>query len=142
MNLQIFLQEFRRLVNVMQNKVIIDGIEFEAIAAITDDEQIVGLMYRQWPPPVMFFPYKKADIRKFWMKNTISPLDIIFCLGHKIIDIKSGSPHSTTMIGPNEPVDLVIEFPKGTAEKYGFSKGSIVSVKYSAETAAKYLLTS
>lgn len=121
--------------------VTINGIHFKAIAAVTDIEQSVGLMHKPWPPPVMFFPYKSAGLRKFWMKNTISPLDIVFCRDNKIISIAHGEPMSTAMVGPDETSDLVIEFPKGTASKYGFSIGDIVNVKYTSGTAAKFLLT-
>jgi len=123
------------------DNVIINGMEFEALAAVTFEEQAKGLMYREWPPPVMFFPYKSAGVRKFWMKNTVSPLDIVFCREGRIISIVAGEPMSTMMVGPNEPSDLVVEFPKGTAEKHGFSVGDIVQLKYSTDTAAKYLLT-
>lgn len=125
----------------MCNSVTIDGVEFNAKAAITESEQTLGLMYQQWPPPVMFFPYKNASIKRFWMKNTVSPLDIIFCRANRVIAIFEGVPMSTAMVGPNEPADLVVELPKGTAEKHGFAIGSSVKVKYSAETAAKVLLT-
>ncbi len=124
------------------DKVIINGISFDAKVAVTEREQNIGLMNQAWPPPVMFFPYKISGIRKFWMKNTPSPLDIIFCRDNRIICICSGEPMSTTMVGPDEPADLVVELPKGTAEKQSFSIGDIVHIKYSAETAAKYLTTS
>jgi uncharacterized membrane protein (UPF0127 family) len=75
------------------------------------------------------------------MKNTVSPLDIIFCKNNRIISIMAGQPMSTTMVGPDEPADLVIELPKGTSEKYGFYIGDIVKTVYSTDTAAKYLLT-
>lgn len=123
------------------NKIIIDGVEFESRAAVTESEQMLGLMYEQWPPPVMFFPYKNANIRRFWMKNTVSPLDIIFCRAGRVVAIFDGVPMSTAMVGPNEPSDLVVELPKGTAKKHGFTIGSFVKVKYSTETAAKVLLT-
>src|SRR5690606_932304 len=103
--------------------VIIDGVEFNAIAAVTESEQMVGLMYREWPPPIMFFPYKQSEYRKFWMKNTPSPLDIVFCNNGKIIDVKQGEPFSTTLVGPSETCDLVIEFPRGTVERKGFKIG-------------------
>lgn len=122
-------------------KVIIDGIPFEALAAITEKEQVLGLMYREFPPPVMFFPYKEAGIRRFWMNQTPSALDVLFCSNNKVISIHDGMPFSTTMFGPNEPADLVVELPKGTSEKYGFHIGSMIQVKYNTKDCAKFLLT-
>ena len=122
------------------NTITVNGVDFKAVAAITPLEQSYGLMYHKWPPPVMFFPYKDASVRKFWMKNTVSPLDIVFCRDNKIISIVAGDPLSTAMIGPNEPCDLVVEFPKGTVEENNFCIGDTVSFKYSASNAAKFLL--
>ena len=48
------------------------------------------------------------------MKNTPSPLDIVFCCEGKIVEIHKGEPYSTSAIGPNKSSDLVIEFPYGT----------------------------
>lgn len=104
-------------------RVIIGEQDFPTLVARTAEEHERGLMFRKWPPPVMCFPYKEAAYRKFWMKNTPSPLDIIFCRAGKIVSIHKGEPHSTTMVGPNEPTDFVVEFPFGTAEDYGFKPG-------------------
>lgn len=123
------------------NSIIINGKELIAIPAITETEQSKGLMFQKWPPPVMFFPYKKSEVRKFWMKNTPSPLDIIFCNDGKIIDIKHGAPLSTSMVGPDCMSDLVIELPHGTSERMGFCIGSGVNIKLSVESAAKFILT-
>jgi len=123
----------------MSNSVTINGMKFESEVAITEAEQNYGLMNKAWPPPVMFFPYKYSGVRKFWMKNTPSPLDIIFCRDNRIISIVAGEPMSTMMVGPDEPADLVVELPSGTAQVQGFTVGDVVHVKYSTETAAKYL---
>lgn len=112
---------------------------FKTIVAVTSEEHMRGLMGRAWPPPVMAFPYDKSEYRKFWMKNCISPLDIVFCNNNKIVDICYGEPMSTKLIGPYEPVDLVVEFPHGTAEKCGFFAGDVVQLKLSSNTAARIL---
>lgn len=117
----------------------IDGIKFSTKVAITELEQSRDLMYKEWPPPIMIFPYKNASVKKFWMKNTPSPLDIIFCCENKVVSILKGEPFSTALVGPDKPVDLVIELPFGTAEKNGFHIGSIVRPCYSVESAAKLI---
>jgi uncharacterized membrane protein (UPF0127 family) len=116
----------------------IDNIVFSNIkVAITQREQSIGLMYKEWPPPIMVFPFKNAQHIKFWMKNTPSPLDVIFCRGGRIIGIYQGEPNSTELFGPNTLSDLVIEMPKGHAQKYGIKVGSHVEMKYSGDTILK-----
>lgn len=109
--------------------VFINGLKFNTLVASTLEEQMVGLMWKKWPPPIMVFPYKDAGIHKFWMKNTISPLDIVFCRNNKIIGIYAGEPLSTAQVGPDAPVDLVIEFPRGTMSMYGIKAGDIVEFR-------------
>lgn len=58
--------------------------KFETLVARTPLEHLRGLMFKEWPPPIMSFPYSDAGIKKFWMKNTPSPLDIIFCYAGEI----------------------------------------------------------
>lgn len=92
---------------------------FTTLLAISEEEQMHGLMYQEWPPPVMSFVYASPRINKFWMKNTPSPLDIVFCSGGLVKQICKGEPYSTSAIGDDSPTDLVIEFPYGTVEAAG-----------------------
>lgn len=110
-------------------KIIIGKNKFPTLVAKTPEEHERGLMYRTWPPPAMCFPYKIAAWRKFWMKNTISPLDIIFCKGGKIVSIHKGEPLSTEMVGPNEPTDFVVELPHGYVKAFGIDVGQNVKLK-------------
>jgi hypothetical protein len=121
----------------MKNKVILGNNEFEAVLAVTEQEQSKGLMGVPWPPPVMAFPYNNAGIRKFWMHNTPSPLDIIFCCAGKVIAIVAGEPLSTRNVGPDEPCDLVVEMPRGTAQSHGITVGTPVKVTKSIISVAK-----
>jgi uncharacterized membrane protein (UPF0127 family) len=121
----------------MSDQIIISGHRFPTLVAITDEEHETGLMWRRWPPPIMIFPYKRAAIRKFWMKNTVSPLDILFCRGNKIVDICYGEPFSTRMIGPDAPVDLVVEVPHGTVRDYGIRIGDTVNPVLSNKTISR-----
>lgn len=114
---------------------------FPTLVAITDEEQERGLMYANWPPPVMSFPFNTEAKRKFWMKNTVSPLDIIFCKAGKIVQICSGEPLSEKFVGPNEPTDLVIELPAGTSSKHAFHPGDNVKLHLSVPTLAKHYET-
>ena len=119
------------------NIIKIGNIKLHTLIAYTEEEQARGLMWKKWPPPVMSFIYDTPGIKKFWMKNTISPLDIVFCKDNKVIAIKSGEPNSLDLIGPNKKSDLVVELPKGTVKKLGIKVGQAVTLTYSLETLAQ-----
>lgn len=117
--------------------IFIDNKIFPTYLALSHQEQEIGLMNVSWPPPIMSFVYPSPQINKFWMKNTPSPLDIIFCCGGEILSIHKGNPFSTSIIGENKYSDLVIELPYGTAlstniklgHKVGIVKPSLFELK-------------
>ena len=123
----------------MSDVVYIGPHEFSTLVAVSQNEQAQGLMGKKWPPPVMCFPYKRADYRKFWMKNTPSPLDIIFVKSNIIVDILRGEPYSTSTVGPNTPCDLVVELPFGTTSKLDIKIGDVVKTCFSIETMSRFL---
>lgn len=112
-------------------------IELYAKVAVTPEEQSKGLMEVTWPPPIMVFHYNKSGIKKFWMKNTPSPLDILFCRNNKIVEIKKAKPFCLDLIEPSEDVDLVVELPSGMASIIGVTVGQELDVKYSMATLCK-----
>ena len=89
---------------------------FETLLAISSNEQENGLMGVSWPPPVMSFIYDNPKVNKFWMHNTPSSLDIVFCKNGIINQICKGVPFSTEIIGKDILSDLVIELPYGTCK--------------------------
>jgi uncharacterized membrane protein (UPF0127 family) len=101
---------------------------FPSLLAISEEEQSQGLMGQAWPPPVMAFVYDGPRINKFWMSNTPSPLDIVFCHQGKISQICYGEPYSTSMIGENQFSDLIVELPYGTVENIGIRIGHSVGL--------------
>lgn len=115
----------------------IKGQVFPTLVAITQEEHQKGLMFQAWPPPIMVFPYRTSSYRKFWMKNTISPLDIIFCNANRVVGIYRGTPLSTEMVGPNSLSDMVVELPAGLAERLGLSIGDYVGFAPTKNTLAK-----
>jgi len=122
------------------DQIIIANNAIETLVAITEEDHETGLMYKPWPTPIMTFPYDKAEIRKFWMKNCYSPLDIIFCRQGQIVAIHSGEPLSERFIGPDEPTDLVVEMPRGMAKALAVQPGQRVLLKRSIYTiAASYV---
>ena len=105
----------------MSSYVKIGNILFETLIAISQEEQATGLMNKNWPPPIMSFVYASSRINKFWMANTPSPLDILFCNNGKIINICYGEPFSIQTIGSDNKSDLVVELPFGTCAKYNIA---------------------
>ena len=97
---------------------------FPSLFAISEQEQLKGLMFEPFPPPIMSFIYSKPKINKFWMYNTESPLDILFCNNGEIQQIHYGEPFSTKIIGENKFSDLVVELPYSTISKLGIKIGN------------------
>src|SRR3989338_9378322 len=63
--------------------------------ARTDEELEKGLMFRERldEGQAMLFIFPSEEVRPFWMKNTLIPLDIIFISSAKVIvDIKTAEP--------------------------------------------------
>jgi uncharacterized membrane protein (UPF0127 family) len=109
--------------------------EFDVEVAKTPAEQERGLMFRTDIPEdggMLFWPYP-ADggpprVASFWMKNTPSPLDIIFIRpDHTIARIaENATPYSTTPIASGEPVAAVLELRGGRAAELGIAENDAV----------------
>lgn len=110
-----------------QGYVFINNNIFPTLLAISSEEQSQGLMYQEWPPPVMSFVYASPRVNRFWMKNTPSPLDIVFCNNGKVSEICYGEPYSTCVIG-SQNSDLVIELPHGTVESSSIKVGQLAGL--------------
>jgi len=76
----------------------------------------------------MSFCYEFPAIRKFWMKNTYLPLDILFCRAGEILAIDQGNPLSLDLVGPDLESDLIIELPQGLSRDLGLKIGTKVSI--------------
>lgn len=112
----------------MRNYIVINNnLIFPTLVAETYEQQAKGLMFQKAPQPIMSFPYKKASINKFWMKNCPDHLDIVFALNNKIVDIKKGEAYSTNMIGSCAS-NLVVEFPYGTMQKFNIQCGDSINL--------------
>lgn len=111
------------------NKVVLGNNEFETLVARTEEEQARGLMFVEYPPPVMSFVYSSPRVNRFWMKQTPSPLDIVFSLNGKITAIYKGEPFSTKLIGDYAESDLIVELPFGTCAKLGIKSGDNIFLK-------------
>lgn len=112
-------------------------IKLPTKVAITEKEKSRGLMHVNWPPPIMAFPFSNSQVRKFWMKDTPSPLDVLFCRAGKIIAVEQGEPFSEKYFGPHEESDLVVELPSGMANKLSLQKNQEVKLCWSISSLAK-----
>jgi uncharacterized protein len=104
--------------------------------ARTEDEQKQGLMYRTDIPEdggMLFAPYPPqggaGKVASFWMKNTPTPLDILFIRADGTIAhiAENTIPFSTDPVGSGEPVTAVLELKGGKAADAGISEGDKVS---------------
>lgn len=115
----------------------IAGREIQLEVASTSKEQERGLMFR---PPLpddrgMLFPFTPARPTAFWMKNTPSPLDIIFLLDG---EVKAIARNVTTCQSDPCPIypeggvfaDNVIEVRAGLTQELGLKEGDRISVKF------------
>lgn len=108
---------------------------FTVELAKTEEAQQRGLMYRTDIPldgGMLFAPYPpKGPPREasFWMKNTPSPLDILFIRADGTIAriAENTVPQSETQIPSGEPVSAVLELRGARALDLGIGEGDHVS---------------
>ena len=113
--------------------------EHRFMVEIADDEleRQRGLMERE---PLaddrgMLFQFPDLAERSFWMRNTPSPLDIIYVDPHgRIVSIaKNATPYSEAVIPSNGPASGVLELRAGRADEIGAKPGDRISHPFFAE---------
>ena len=98
-------------------------------------EQRLGLMQRPALPPLrgMWFPFKPARPLRFWMLNTIAPLDMVFVHQGEVITIEAEVPICPALpcqsFGPMADADGVIELGTGEAKRLGLGVGDAVVIE-------------
>ena len=109
---------------------------FNVEAARTSAEQAQGLMYRTDLKPdggMLFAPYPPEGggprAASFWMKNTPTPLDILFIRADGTIAriAENTVPFSEAQIPSGEPVAAVLELVGGRSAELGIAEGDSVS---------------
>lgn len=99
--------------------------------ALTYHEHQMGLMNRPHLPEDqgMVFSYDTPQPVAMWMKNTLIPLDMIFCDEQgNILEIHENAiPHSLQNIGPIENTSHVLEINGGLIKKHGITKECTLS---------------
>jgi uncharacterized protein len=103
--------------------------------AQTPEQQSLGLMYRRElaDDRGMLFPFSPSRFTRFWMKNVILNLDMVFYHKGKVIYIAHDVPPCQTepcaTYGPNGPVDGVIELRGGRAKAIGIQVGDLIRIE-------------
>jgi uncharacterized membrane protein (UPF0127 family) len=109
---------------------------FQVEVAKTSAEQEKGLMFRTDIPDnggMLFWPYPAGGgaprEASFWMKNTPSPLDIIFIRADGTIAqiAENAIPGDETPITSGEPVGAVLELNGGRSSALGIAEGDKVT---------------
>jgi uncharacterized membrane protein (UPF0127 family) len=116
----------------------INGQLIQLEVAATPEQQAKGLMYR---PPLpddrgMLFLFNPPRFTRFWMKNTPSPLDMIFLRNGEVRAIVADVPpceaNPCPTYGPDTPtqIDQVIELRAGRASELGLEVGDRVEIRF------------
>jgi uncharacterized protein len=113
----------------------ISAIDLEV--ASTAQEQEIGLMNRPSMPlnHGMVFNFTPPVPARFWMKNTLIPLDMLFLREGKIKNIQSNVPPCKADPCPNygpdnqELIDQVVELNAGQAQKLGLKVGDKLTIE-------------
>lgn len=115
---------------------IIGDRKFELEVARTQQQQAMGLMYRKSLADNrgMLFIFESPQPIRFWMKNTLIPLDMIFLRDGKVVAIAAAVPPCKTetcpSYGTESPVDRVIELRGGLAKEIGLKVGDQVKINF------------
>jgi len=108
-------------------KVTIGSTDILLEVATTPEEQAQGLMFRTQLPgdQGMLFNFEEPRVARFWMKNTLIPLDIIFLRQGRVKHILANVPPCKAdpcpVYGPLTEVDQVLELKAGQAKTLGLT---------------------
>jgi uncharacterized membrane protein (UPF0127 family) len=119
--------------------VCIRGTCFEAEIAVTAAERSRGLMYRDALPQDhgMLFVFPEEGLHRFWMKNTLIELDIIFIAAdRRVVSIsRRAQPcrkDPCDRYSPAGNAAYALEIAGGLAAAYGFAAGDLVEFREAA----------
>ena len=125
----------RRLFAWPQGVVVLDTaggreVRVQVELALTPEEKTRGLMHREHLAEGhgMLFVFPNEEVRTFWMKNTLVPLDMIFIRadGRVAGVVHSAEPLTTTPRTVGRPSKYVLEVPGGYARAMGIDEGARV----------------
>lgn len=105
--------------------------------AKTEKSREYGLMNRESMPQDhgMLFLFPKEERLKFWMKNTLIPLDMIFLKNNEVLAVIKNVPpcgkeiNNCPSYGPDIKANAVIELNAGMAEKLSIHNGDLLRIE-------------
>ena len=107
---------------------------FNLEIAQTSKERQQGLMHRTILPTKngMLFVFPESRLLKFWMKDTLIPLDIIYIQNNQITEIyKNVQPCQVTNC-PNYPSgvanNMALEINAGLSQKFDINVGQTITI--------------
>ena len=102
-------------------------VTIEIEVADDDVKRQIGMMFREKMKEHqgMFFIFPVQEIRSFWMRNTLIPLDMIFVnRQNEIVTIrKNTTPQSEISYFSIQPALYVIEVKAGFTDKFNINSG-------------------
>jgi uncharacterized protein len=105
-------------------------VSFRVEVAVTPEEHARGLMYRSTlaTDAGMIFVFDEPSVQRFWMKNTLIPLDMIFIgKDRKIVGIvEDAAPETETERMVGVPSQYVLEIGGGLSARLGIHAGEPV----------------
>lgn len=116
--------------------VVPNGTNIELEVAKTPKQQEMGLMYRPALPDNqgMLFEFPSPQPTRFWMKNCIVPLDMVFIREGVVEYIAASAPpcdkEPCPTYGPNQLIDRVIELRAGRAAELGLKVGDKIAIRF------------
>ena len=116
-------------------KVNIGNNEFNVKVCETQKQQKEGMQHKTFDGSFdgMLFPMK-GNYQSFWMKDCITPLDIIFISDESIIKIYSDCPPCREQDDSKCPRydgvgDMILEINGGDCIKYDITEGDSILIK-------------
>jgi uncharacterized membrane protein (UPF0127 family) len=103
---------------------------FQVEMALTPEQQEIGLMARTFVPPdggMLFDMGDPPEQSRFWMCNTVVPLDMVFIKPDGAIDsiAEHAVPFSLDSVVSAGPVRATLELAAGTVARDGIRVGDI-----------------
>lgn len=120
--------------NIKQSKVKINNKIINVEVMATKAQQMQGLSGKEKLEENngMLFVYQDKQIRSFWMKEMLFPIDIIWIDDNKIVDFNKNVPipskEKIPTVSPKKPINYVLEINAGFIDKNGFKIGDKVDI--------------
>jgi uncharacterized protein len=105
------------------------GVKRVAVeVAATEESRTRGLMWRKALPAGqgMLFIFPDEEVRGFWMRNTLIPLDMLFITteGRVVGIIENAEPRTLVNRSVGIPSQYVLEVPGGWCQANGIVRGA------------------